>query len=49
MQHLDTQVISQATEWLTGQPVWLCTVLTTYGSSPRAPGALMVATADGRY
>lgn len=49
MQHLDTQVISQATEWITSQPVWLCTVLTTYGSSPRAPGALMVATADGRY
>ncbi|QLK61726.1 XdhC family protein [Enterobacteriaceae bacterium Kacie_13] len=49
MQHLDNQVISQAREWLAQQPVWLCTVLTTYGSSPRAPGALMVATADSRY
>lgn len=49
MQHLDNQVISRATEWLTHEPVWLCTVLTTYGSSPRAPGALMAATTDGRY
>ena len=49
MQHLDNQVISQSVEWLTLQPVWLCTVLTTYGSSPRAPGALMVATAGGHY
>lgn len=47
MQHLDNHVISQAMEWLTHQPVWLCTVLNTYGSSPRAPGALMVATAGG--
>ena len=49
MQHLDNQVISQAHEWLTHQPVWLCTVLTTYGSSPRAPGALLAATGNGRY
>ncbi|MCR2139082.1 XdhC family protein, partial [Salmonella enterica] len=26
-----------------------CTVLSTYGSSPRSPGALMAATRDGRY
>lgn len=49
MQHLDNQVISQAMEWLAHQPVWLCTVLNTYGSSPRAPGALMVATAGGHF
>lgn len=49
MQHLDNLVISQAREWLSCQPVWLCTVLATYGSSPRAPGALMAATREGRY
>lgn len=49
MQHLDMSVIRQAREWLTAQPVWLCTVLNTYGSSPRSPGALMVATADNRF
>ncbi|PKE30348.1 XshC-Cox1 family protein [Rahnella sp. AA] len=49
MQHLDIQVITQASDWLTHHPVWLCTVLTTYGSSPRVPGALLVAASDGRY
>lgn len=49
MQHLDISVIHQAREWLEQQPVWLCTVLNTYGSSPRSPGALMVATADNRF
>ncbi len=49
MQHLDNQVIEQASLWLSEQPVWLCTVLTTYGSSPRAPGALMAATQNGLY
>ncbi|PKB91029.1 XshC-Cox1 family protein [Ewingella americana] len=49
MQHLDIQVIERAGFWLQQQPVWLCTVLTTYGSSPRAPGALMAATRDGSY
>ncbi|OAT17570.1 XdhC/CoxF family xanthine dehydrogenase maturation factor [Buttiauxella noackiae ATCC 51607] len=49
MQHLDISVINQAHEWLEQRPVWLCTVLNTYGSSPRSPGALMVATADNRF
>lgn len=49
MQHLDIAVVSQAISWLEQQPVWLCTVLDTYGSSPRSPGALMVATIDGNY
>lgn len=49
MQHLDMNVIRQARDWLAGQPVWLCTVLNTYGSSPRSPGALMAATNDGRF
>lgn len=49
MQHLDISVIRQAREWLAQQPVWLCTVLNTFGSSPRSPGALMAATAEGRF
>lgn len=50
MQQLDLQVIRQALEWsLAGQRLWLCTVLCTYGSAPRAPGALMVANAAGQW
>ncbi|WON77866.1 XdhC family protein [Serratia sp. UGAL515B_01] len=50
MQHLDISVVRQAINWLEQQQaVWLCTVLDTYGSSPRSPGALMVATIDGKY
>lgn len=49
MQHLDISVVSQAINWLKQQPVWLCTVLNTYGSSPRSPGALLAATQDGHY
>ncbi len=42
MQHLDLLVVRQALEWsLAGQRVWLCTVLFTYGSAPRAPGSLL--------
>lgn len=49
MQHLDIAVINQAIDWLPQRPVWLCTVLSTYGSSPRAPGSLMVADGRQRY
>lgn len=49
MQHLDLQVIEQALAWSrAGQRVWLCTVLATFGSSPREPGSLLVAREDGR-
>lgn len=45
MRHLDLKVIDQALEWARGgRPIWLCTVLSTYGSSPREPGAMLVAT-----
>lgn len=45
---LDLQVIQQAIAWLsTGQPVWLCTVIASFGSSPRPPGALLVANGAG--
>lgn len=50
MQHLDVQVIEQALAWVTqGEEVWLCTVLSTFGSSPRAPGCMMAARRDGRH
>lgn len=50
MQSLDYRVIEQAIDWLArGRTVWLCTVLSTFGSSPREPGSLMVATSDGSH
>lgn len=50
MQHLDVQVVEQGLAWLNaGEPIWLCTVLSTFGSSPRKPGSLMVARGDGRH
>lgn len=50
MKTLDLIVIEHALEWLThNKPIWLCTVLHTYGSAPRSPGALLVATEDGQY
>ena len=50
MQQLDLKVVEQALSWARdGQTLWLCTVLSTYGSAPRAPGALLVARADGTH
>lgn len=50
MQHLDVRVIEQALAWAReGETLWLCTVLATYGSSPRAPGSLLVVHRDGRH
>lgn len=50
MQHLDLQVVEQALDWSrSGETVWLCTVLATFGSSPREPGSLLVARGDGRH
>ncbi len=50
MQHLDLDVVDSAVRWSrTGETVWLCTVLATCGSSPRPPGALLVACRDGRH
>jgi len=50
MQYLDLDVIDHAFNWSkSGSTVWLCTVLATYGSSPRAPGAMLVAREDGRH
>ncbi|BFN14196.1 XdhC family protein [Marinobacter sp. RI1] len=50
MQNLDYRVIQQAIDWLEqGHTIWLCTVLSTFGSSPREPGAMMVAKGDGAH
>jgi xanthine dehydrogenase accessory factor len=50
MQHLDLQVIEQAQAWAReGETLWLCTVLATFGSSPREPGTWLVALSDGRH
>jgi xanthine dehydrogenase accessory factor len=50
MQHLDLLVLRKALQWsASGQRVWLCTVLATYGSAPRAPGSLLAATASGEW
>ncbi|RRV10351.1 XdhC family protein [Pseudomonas sp. v388] len=50
MKQLDLQVIQQARDWLAaGKPVWLCTVLSTFGSAPRGPGAMLVALDNGEH
>ncbi|VXC49879.1 XdhC family protein [Pseudomonas sp. 9Ag] len=50
MRQLDLQVIDAALKWIReGHTVWLCTVLSTYGSAPRGPGAMLVARADGQF
>ena len=42
MDSLDLQVLSQARDWhLAGHRVWLVTVIETWGSAPRPPGALL--------
>ena len=48
MDSLDLQVLSQAREWFTqGHKVWLVTVIETWGSAPRPPGALLCLRDDG--
>lgn len=50
MKSLDLQVIQHAAAWSgEGRPVWLCTVLSTYGSAPRAPGAMWAALSSGEW
>lgn len=50
MQHLDLQVIDKALEWAqAGETIWLCTVLSTYGSAPRSPGAMLVSNGGAEY
>ncbi|MEO8298424.1 MAG: XdhC family protein [Burkholderiales bacterium] len=48
MDNLDLQVLTQARDWhAQGHAVWLVTVLETWGSAPRPPGALLAMRGDG--
>jgi xanthine dehydrogenase accessory factor len=48
MQSSQQQIISHVNKWLhSHKPVWLCTILKTWGSSPRPIGAMMACTMDG--
>ena len=48
MDSLDLQVLAQARDWFTaGHKVWLVTVIETWGSAPRPPGALLCLRGDG--
>ncbi|WP_417358315.1 XdhC family protein [Gallaecimonas pentaromativorans] len=49
MQSLDIQVLDRAGQWAANDVVWLCTVLSTFGSSPRPPGTLMALKQGGFY
>ena len=49
MDSLDLQVLTQARDWRAeGHAVWLVTVIETWGSAPRPPGALLALRDDGR-
>lgn len=48
MDSLDLQVLGQARDWRQqGHAVWLVTVIQTWGSAPRPPGALLCLRGDG--
>jgi xanthine dehydrogenase accessory factor len=48
MDSLDLQVLGQARDWRReGRAVWLVTVIETWGSAPRPPGALLAMRDDG--
>ncbi|MGC3200814.1 XdhC family protein, partial [Pseudomonas aeruginosa] len=50
MQHLDLQVVRKALKWsVGGEREWFCTVLTTYGSAPRARGSLLAVNASVQW
>lgn len=50
MYSLDQQVLVQLADWLNaGKPCWLCTIINTFGSSPRPVGSLLAINADGQY
>jgi xanthine dehydrogenase accessory factor len=49
MDSLDLQVLTQARQWRReGHAVWLVTVIETWGSAPRPPGALLAVRDDGQ-
>jgi xanthine dehydrogenase accessory factor len=48
MQSGQQHIINMVLEWLEhDRPVWLCTILRTWGSSPRPIGSMMACTLDG--
>ena len=50
MNSLDQQVVVQLSEWLdAGKQCWLCTIISTFGSSPRPTGSLLACNEDGLY
>lgn len=50
MNSLDQQVVVQLSEWLEAdKQCWLCTIISTFGSSPRPVGSLLACNEDGLY
>tara|TARA_R110000868_G_scaffold151349_8_gene375698 strand:+ start:102627 stop:103580 length:954 start_codon:yes stop_codon:yes gene_type:complete len=50
MNSMDQQVIVQLSAWLkSGKQCWLCTIVSTFGSSPRPIGSLLACNEDGNY
>jgi len=50
MNSLDQQVVRQLGNWLeAGKQCWLCTIIETFGSSPRPAGSLLAINEDGLY
>lgn len=48
MEYADLEVLSHLTEWVeVSKKSWLCTVVKTWGSSPRPVGSLLCCSADG--
>lgn len=48
MQAVDNEVLSHVRDWLeAGEKCWLCTVVATYGSSPRPVGSLLTCDTNG--
>jgi xanthine dehydrogenase accessory factor len=42
------QIVTEVAKWLSlDKPLWLCTILKTWGSSPRPIGAMMACTLEG--
>lgn len=50
MAHPQYQVLAAAEQWLgEGEQVWLCTILETWGSSPRPVGSMLAVSESGRW
>ena len=49
MHNLDMQVLNTGLQRVPAHELWLCTVLSTSGSSPRPPGAMMIIRKEGHH